>query len=103
MYLFHTFWCGRHALTLLAYLEFFISPSLIKQLIARIGDNEDFTYYAVNKAGDLSTNSPSNGPVSDLHVKIYRCFKDRANLFFSVERRNLGSVSREGDRPANDR
>ena len=54
-----------------AYLEFFISPSLIKQLIARIGDNEDFTFYAVNKAGDLKTNAPSDGPVSN--VAPYYC------------------------------
>lgn len=45
-----------------AYLEVLVHPALISEVISRIGQNEDFTYYAVNKAGDLKTNAPSDGP-----------------------------------------
>ena len=45
-----------------AYLELFISPEIISELITRIERNPDLTYYAVNKAGDLKTNAPGDGP-----------------------------------------
>jgi methylenetetrahydrofolate reductase (NADPH) len=45
-----------------AYLEVLISPELISELITRIERDEELTYYAVNKAGDLKTNAPSDGP-----------------------------------------
>lgn len=45
-----------------AYLEILISPELMPDLIARIDQEPDVTFYAVNKAGDLRTNSPSDGP-----------------------------------------
>lgn len=45
-----------------AYLELLVSPSLIDELIRRTSKNEDVTYYAVNKAGDLKTNAPNDGP-----------------------------------------
>ena len=45
-----------------AYLELLVSPSLIDELIRRTLKNEDITYYAVNKAGDLKTNAPNDGP-----------------------------------------
>ncbi|MCJ1286733.1 hypothetical protein MMC26_006079 [Xylographa opegraphella] len=45
-----------------AYLELLVSPQLISELIRRIEQVEDITYYAVKKAGDLRTNSPGDGP-----------------------------------------
>ncbi|KZF25370.1 methylenetetrahydrofolate reductase 2 [Xylona heveae TC161] len=45
-----------------AYLELFISPELISEVITRIERNPDLTYYAVNKDGELKTNAPSDGP-----------------------------------------
>jgi methylenetetrahydrofolate reductase (NADPH) len=45
-----------------AYLEVLVCPELIAELITRIERNEDMTYYAVNKYGDLKTNAPSDGP-----------------------------------------
>jgi len=45
-----------------AYLELLVSPQLISDLIARIEKETDISYYAVNKAGDLRTNAPSDGP-----------------------------------------
>jgi len=45
-----------------AYLEVLISPELIADVITRIERSEDLTYYAVNKAGDLKTNAPGEGP-----------------------------------------
>ncbi|KAI9758901.1 MAG: hypothetical protein M1835_000500, partial [Candelina submexicana] len=45
-----------------AYLELFVSPELITELITRTERNSDLTYYAVNKAGDLMTNAQSDGP-----------------------------------------
>ena len=40
-----------------AYLELLVSPKLINELISRIDQDPDLTYYAVNKAGNLKTNS----------------------------------------------
>jgi methylenetetrahydrofolate reductase (NADPH) len=45
-----------------AYLEVLVCPELIAEVITRIERNDDMTYYAVNKTGDLKTNSPSDGP-----------------------------------------
>ncbi|KAF1812067.1 methylenetetrahydrofolate reduct [Eremomyces bilateralis CBS 781.70] len=45
-----------------AYLESFVSPEMISELITRIERNPDMTYYAVNKAGELKTNAPGDGP-----------------------------------------
>ncbi|KAK3082310.1 hypothetical protein LTS18_007867 [Coniosporium uncinatum] len=45
-----------------AYLEVFVSPELISELITRIERDPDVTYYAVNKHGDLKTNTPGDGP-----------------------------------------
>lgn len=45
-----------------AYLELFISPELISELITRVERDADLTYYAVNKEGDLKTNAPGDGP-----------------------------------------
>ncbi|KAL5455864.1 hypothetical protein PMIN06_004241 [Paraphaeosphaeria minitans] len=44
-----------------AYLEVLISPEYIAELITRIERDPEITYYAVNKDGDLKTNSPE-GP-----------------------------------------
>jgi len=40
-----------------AYLELLVSPKLIDELVSRIDQDHDLTYYAVNKAGNLKTNS----------------------------------------------
>ncbi|RGB26657.1 methylenetetrahydrofolate reductase-domain-containing protein [Rhizophagus diaphanus] len=45
-----------------AYLEVFISPTQLDALIARIERDTNITYYAVNKQGDLKTNTQSDGP-----------------------------------------
>ncbi|RSH83120.1 uncharacterized protein EHS24_006777 [Apiotrichum porosum] len=45
-----------------AYLEFFVAPELLSQLIRRIERDPRITYYAVNKQGDLRTNTHSEGP-----------------------------------------
>ncbi|KAG8852083.1 hypothetical protein FRB91_007020 [Serendipita sp. 411] len=45
-----------------AYLEFFVSPSLLASLIAQIERDPLITYYAINKRGDLRTNTQSEGP-----------------------------------------
>ena len=45
-----------------AYLEVLVSPEIIAELITRIERDDDLTYYAVNKIGDLKTNAPGDGP-----------------------------------------
>jgi methylenetetrahydrofolate reductase (NADPH) len=45
-----------------AYLELFVSPELITELVTRIERDPELTYYSVNKAGDLKTNAPGDGP-----------------------------------------
>ncbi len=45
-----------------AYLEVLVSPEIIAELITRIERDDDLTYYAVNKVGDLKTNAPGDGP-----------------------------------------
>lgn len=45
-----------------SYLEVLVSPEYISEIITRIERDPEFTYYAVNKYGDLKTNAPSEGP-----------------------------------------
>ncbi|KAG8988994.1 hypothetical protein FRB94_001792 [Tulasnella sp. JGI-2019a] len=45
-----------------AYLEFFASPALLNKLLPIISRDPLITYYAINKQGDLRTNSHSEGP-----------------------------------------
>ena len=45
-----------------AYLEVFVSPEHISEIITRLERDPEFTYYAVNKDGDLKTNAPNEGP-----------------------------------------
>jgi methylenetetrahydrofolate reductase (NADPH) len=45
-----------------AYLEVLVSPEYIAEVITRIERDPEFTYYAVNKDGDLKTNAPNEGP-----------------------------------------
>lgn len=44
-----------------AYLEFFVSPEQLDQLTAKISKNPQVTYYAVNKKGDLRSNTMQEG------------------------------------------
>ncbi|KAF8508575.1 methylenetetrahydrofolate reductase-domain-containing protein [Hysterangium stoloniferum] len=45
-----------------AYLEFFVSPELLTLLLPQIERDPQITYYAINKRGDLKTNTHSEGP-----------------------------------------
>ncbi|KAJ3083134.1 hypothetical protein HK102_001235 [Quaeritorhiza haematococci] len=45
-----------------AYLEFFVSPDALDKLIAKINKYPFITYYAVNKQGDLRTNTQNESP-----------------------------------------
>ncbi|KAK5660381.1 hypothetical protein OQA88_12923 [Cercophora sp. LCS_1] len=45
-----------------AYLELLVPPELFPEILRRIHDHPDLTYYAVTKSGDLKTNAPSDGP-----------------------------------------
>ncbi|KAG9241934.1 putative methylenetetrahydrofolate reductase 1 [Calycina marina] len=45
-----------------AYLELLVSPKLIDTLVSRISQDPDLTFYAVNKHGNLKTNSLGDGP-----------------------------------------
>ncbi|KAI5450397.1 methylenetetrahydrofolate reductase (NAD(P)H) met13 [Naganishia albida] len=45
-----------------AYLEFFVAPQLLDELVKRIERDPRITYYAVNRQGDLRTNTHSEGP-----------------------------------------
>ena len=45
-----------------AYLELLVPPSMIDEVIERTTEDEDMTFYAVNKAGDLRSNAPGEGP-----------------------------------------
>ncbi|KAI8877008.1 methylenetetrahydrofolate reduct [Backusella circina FSU 941] len=45
-----------------AYLEFFVSGDKLDELIEKIGQDPQVTYYAVNKQGDLRTNTQSDEP-----------------------------------------
>ncbi|CRG86855.1 methylenetetrahydrofolate reductase (NADPH) [Talaromyces islandicus] len=44
-----------------AYLELFVPPYLVEELLARIEKNNDLTYYCVNKSGELRTRT-DEGP-----------------------------------------
>ena len=44
-----------------AYLELFVPPSLIDELIKRVTADHKMTFHAVNKAGDLQSNAPAEG------------------------------------------
>ncbi|CAK4032720.1 Methylenetetrahydrofolate reductase 2 [Lecanosticta acicola] len=43
------------------YLEVLVSPDLIQEVIRRMDQDPNITYYAVNSNGELKTNSPSDG------------------------------------------
>lgn len=45
-----------------AYLEFFVQPDLLAALLPLIERDGNVTYYAINKRGDLRTNTHSDGP-----------------------------------------
>lgn len=45
-----------------AYLELLIAPDLLDQVLSRVEERPQLTYYAVSKAGNLRTNAPSDGP-----------------------------------------
>ncbi|KAJ3332664.1 hypothetical protein HDU76_013478 [Blyttiomyces sp. JEL0837] len=45
-----------------AYLEFFVSPQNLDKLIKKIESFPYITFYAVNKRGDLRTNTQNDGP-----------------------------------------
>jgi methylenetetrahydrofolate reductase (NADPH) len=45
-----------------AYLELLVPPSIVDSVISRVKAHEDLTFYAVNKAGNLKTNAPSDEP-----------------------------------------
>ncbi|KAI5123516.1 hypothetical protein M0805_006676 [Coniferiporia weirii] len=45
-----------------AYLEFFVQPGLLAALLPHIERDAHITYYAINKRGDLRTNTHSEGP-----------------------------------------
>lgn len=47
-----------------AYLEFFVSPEKLDELTAKISKDPQVTYYAVNKQGDLKTNTQSDQPTA---------------------------------------
>ena len=44
-----------------AYLEVLVCPELIETVLARMKENEDITYYAVNNSGELMTNADAEG------------------------------------------
>ncbi len=43
-------------------MEFFVSPELLSALVPQIERDPLITYYAINKRGDLRTNTHSEGP-----------------------------------------
>jgi methylenetetrahydrofolate reductase (NADPH) len=45
-----------------AYLELLVFPSVFKKVISRLNANKNLTYYAVNKKGELHTNTRDEGP-----------------------------------------
>lgn len=45
-----------------SYLEVLVHPDLVAELITRLERDPDFTYYAVNREGDLKTNAANDGP-----------------------------------------
>lgn len=45
-----------------AYLELLIFPSIFNTVLERLNANENLTYYAVNRKGELHTNTKDEGP-----------------------------------------
>jgi methylenetetrahydrofolate reductase (NADPH) len=45
-----------------AYIELLVHPDIFPEMIRRIEQNEDLTYYAVTKGGNFTTNAPNEGP-----------------------------------------
>ncbi|KAJ4864658.1 methylenetetrahydrofolate reductase domain-containing protein [Trichoderma breve] len=45
-----------------AYLELLMPPYLLEEMISRLDDFPNLTYYAVTKNGQLKSNAPSDGP-----------------------------------------
>ncbi|WFD43494.1 methylenetetrahydrofolate reductase [NAD(P)H] [Malassezia psittaci] len=45
-----------------AYLEFFVSPLMLDELLSRIEKHPQITYHAVNNQGDMRTNTTSDAP-----------------------------------------
>ncbi|EXJ81105.1 methylenetetrahydrofolate reductase (NADPH) [Capronia epimyces CBS 606.96] len=45
-----------------AYLELLVFPSIFNTVLERLNANENLTYYAVNRKGDLHTNTKDEGP-----------------------------------------
>ena len=45
-----------------AYLEFFVSPELAEGLFNKYEKDEDVTYYAITRSGELYTNVSSESP-----------------------------------------
>jgi methylenetetrahydrofolate reductase (NADPH) len=45
-----------------AYLELLVAPELIDELLARIANDDEVTYYAVTKSGTLRSNSSGDAP-----------------------------------------
>ncbi|PNP52878.1 hypothetical protein THARTR1_06719 [Trichoderma harzianum] len=45
-----------------AYLELLMPPYLLEEMISRLDDFPNLTYYAVTKNGELRSNAPSDGP-----------------------------------------
>ncbi|KYK59564.1 methylenetetrahydrofolate reductase 1 [Drechmeria coniospora] len=45
-----------------AYLELLVPPSIVDQMLSRIGSNSSLSYYAVTKNGELKSNAASDGP-----------------------------------------
>ncbi|KAG1138022.1 hypothetical protein G6F37_009603 [Rhizopus arrhizus] len=45
-----------------AYIEFFVSPEQLNELIVSMDQDPEITYFAVNHKGDLKTNTPDSDP-----------------------------------------
>lgn len=45
-----------------SYLEVLVHPNIFNEVIGRIENHPDLTYYAVTKNGELETNAPTDGP-----------------------------------------
>lgn len=45
-----------------AYVELLVHPDVFLEMVRRITENPDLTYYAVKKEGDFTTNAPNEGP-----------------------------------------
>lgn len=45
-----------------AYIELLVHPDVFPEMVRRISQNPDLTYYAVKREGDFTTNAPNEGP-----------------------------------------